>query len=429
MESQTYEPTPKTADLALPSGQTSLYRRCLSFHNKANVVWNRRRLFTHGLSLIFVIAIAISLSIPSRYSATAIIMPPDASSTSLLGILLGGEADDGSKGAAGAFGGLLGLQTVGQLYVRAAQSQSAEDRIIHRFDLMKVYHDHYIEECRNDLERHVDISEDKKSGTISIEVTDKSPRRASEMANAYVEELDHLMIQVNSNAAHQEREATERRVADAKRDLDAAVKELATFASENATFEPDDQAKAAVEISANIEGQLIVAEAQLRSLEQLYTINNQRVQAAQAQVRELQKQLASANNGGVDGESRQRDLPSVRKVPLLGVPYLDLERRAKIREAVYKALTQEYELARVRENSQVSSVHVLDPAVVPTRKSFPPRALVAVGLIFVSVSLWIGWILAMDWWETTDHQNPWKLLLEPYVSRLSLRSQKPPLAD
>ena len=207
------------------------------------------------------------------------------------------------------------------------------------------------------------------------------------------------------------------------------VKELATFASENATFEPDDQAKAAVEISANIEGQLIVAEAQLRSLEQLYTINNQRVQAAQAQVRELQKQLASANNGGVDGESRQRDLPSVRKVPLLGVPYLDLERRAKIREAVYKALTQEYELARVRENSQVSSVHVLDPAVVPTRKSFPPRALVAVGLIFVSVSLWIGWILAMDWWETTDHQNPWKLLLEPYVSRLSLRSQKPPLAD
>src|SRR6202011_3321666 len=68
--------------------------------------------------------------------------------------------------------------------------------------------------------------------------------------------------------------------------------------------------------------------------------------------------------------------PSIRRLPLLGVTYADLYRRTKIQEAVYEALTQQYELAKVQEVRETPSVKVLDAAAVRQRKSFPPRRLV-----------------------------------------------------
>jgi hypothetical protein len=65
------------------------------------------------------------------------------------------------------------------------------------------------------------------------------------------------------------------------------------------------------------------------------------------------------------------------------VTYADLYRRTKIQEAVYEALTQQYELAKVQEVRETPSVKVLDAAAVPERKSFPPRTLI----VYLCVSL------------------------------------------
>jgi len=231
------------------------------------------------------------------------------------------------------------------------------------------------------------------------------------------------MQEINTASARQEREVTGKRVEVAQQDLELATKKLAEFASKNTTLEPDDQAKAAVEISAAIQGQLIVAQSDLKSLEKLYTPNNQRVYSARAAVAELKKQLDRANSAGLHGDATEGDLPSVRKLPLLGVQYLDLYRDAKVREEVLKVLTQEYELARIRENHQVSTVSVMDTAVVPTKKSFPPRSVFVLGLVFLSFCAFAGWTLLVDWWETADELHRWKVLLSPVLT--GMRSAPP----
>jgi len=58
------------------------------------------------------------------------------------------------------------------------------------------------------------------------------------------------------------------------------------------------------------------------------------------------------------------------------VTYADLYRQTKIEETVYELLTQQYELAKVQEAKEIPAVKVLDAAVVPTKKSFPPRLLI-----------------------------------------------------
>ena len=54
--------------------------------------------------------------------------------------------------------------------------------------------------------------------------------------------------------------------------------------------------------------------------------------------------------------------------------YADLYRQTKIQETVYELLTQQYELAKVEEAKEIPTVKVLDAAIVPTKKTFPPRS-------------------------------------------------------
>jgi hypothetical protein len=138
-----------------------------------------------------------------------------------------------------------------------------------------------------------------------------------------------------------------------------------------------------------------------------------RVRALRARVTELRVQLGKM--GGESGTSAAPSsptdaslYPAIRQLPLLGVTYADLYRQTKIQETVYELLTQQYELAKVQEAKEVPSVKVLDAAVVPTKKSFPPRGLLTVvGTAFALLAV-CGWILARQAWREIDPQDPRK---------------------
>jgi hypothetical protein len=100
--------------------------------------------------------------------------------------------------------------------------------------------------------------------------------------------------------------------------------------------------------------------------------------------------------------------PAIRQLPLLGVTYADLYRQTKIQETVYELLTQQYELAKVQEAKEVPSVKVLDAAVVPTKKSFPPRGLLTVAGAGFAFFAMCAWILIRQTWREIDPQDPGK---------------------
>jgi len=70
------------------------------------------------------------------------------------------------------------------------------------------------------------------------------------------------------------------------------------FASKNTAIDIPAQGKAMVEAAANLQGQLIAAESELRGLEAIYTEQNVRVKALRARVSELRAQL-----GKIGGEA------------------------------------------------------------------------------------------------------------------------------
>jgi len=104
--------------------------------------------------------------------------------------------------------------------------------------------------------------------------------------------------------------------------------------------------------------------------------------------------------------------PSIRRLPLLGVTYADLYRRAKVEETVLETLTQEYEMAKVQEAKEIPTVKVLDPPNLPDKKSFPPRTLIVLLGTVLAFSLGVIWVFGNALWEETDSADPGKVFAQ-----------------
>lgn len=373
--------------------------------------WEHRRILLRAGLYAALASVVIALLIPVRYQAATRLMPPDSQSNSSLGLLAAMSARGGSGAALGGIAGdLLGIKSSGALFIGLLGSDTVQDRVIEKFHLTTVYGSPKIEDARGILGARTYVSEDRKSGIITIVVWDHDPKLAAAMADAYVTELDRLVAQLSTSSARRERVFLEERLKQVKTELDTAANNFSAFASKNTAIDIPAQGRAMVEAAATLQGELIASQAELSSLQQIYADGNVRVRAAEARVRELQKKLNEVGGSGTQEElMNDKSLyPSIRRLPLLGVTYADLFRQTKIQETVFELLTQQYELAKVQEAKEIPSVKVLDPAIVPTKKSFPPRSIIVmIGTLLGVVGTMI-WIAAKVRWENVAMDDPRK---------------------
>src|SRR6266699_127693 len=381
--------------------------------------WGRRQFFFRAGAVGLLVSTLVAFLIPKSYTSTAQLMPPDPQSTLGMAMMAAMAAKAGG-GLAGVAGDLLGLKSSGALFIGVLRSETSQDRLVQQFDLGKVYGTRLVTDARKKLDENTSISEDRKSGIISISVTDHSPQRAAALASAYVDQLNTLVSELSTSSAHREREFLEERLKVAKRDLDDASNQLAQFSSKNNTLDIQQEGKAMLDAAGTIAGEMITAQSQLEGLRQIYTDNNSRVRSLNARVAELRKQLEKL--GGTQGNSATGasapgdqtgdpsaaraggglPYPTIKSLPLLGAKYADYYRRAKIQETVYELLTEQYELAKVQEAKETPSVKVLDPATIPERKSFPPRLLIMFLGTFLAAAISVVWVLGSSQWQQAD---------------------------
>ena len=377
----------------------------------ASLFLSRRLTLAKAAAIGLALATLLAFSIPKQYESTVQVMPPDPqTSSSTLALLMGSPA--AAAGFNGLASSLLMPRSPGSVFVGILQSRSVSDDIINHFDLRSVYHQKRYYETRKRLARWSEISEDKKTGIITLTVTDTDPVRARDIAAMYVQELDKLVAQLSTSSARRERAFLEQRLQSVKQDLDVSTKELADFSSKNGAIDIQAQGKAMLEAGARAQGELIASESELRGLQEIYAPTSVKVQAAQARIAELKRQLQKmSGSADVDQNSSADDIyPPLRKLPQLGIRYYDLLRRAKTQEAVFEALTKQYEIARVQEAREIPTVKVLDQADVPEKKSFPPRLVIMVLGMLVGICAACGWIVFQRWWTISEGLDPKRAL-------------------
>jgi capsule polysaccharide export protein KpsE/RkpR len=354
-------------------------------------------------------------------------MPPDQAGggiTSILAALTKGSGELASLG-----GELFGLKSSGEMFVGMLRSNTIENAVINKFDLRKIYRARTLQSARDDLEDRTEISADRKSGIITIKVSDGSASRAAEMNREYVNQLNRLVTSLDTSSAHRERVFLEGRLNEVQQDLETAEKDFSAFASKNTALDVKEQGRAMIGAAAELEGQLIAAETTLEGLRQMYTASNVRVRSVQARIDEYRRQLqkmggkvpSSADStfpqGGA-GDSGQADYPTIRELPILGVTWADLYRRTRVEEVVFETLTKQYEMAKVEEARETPSVKVLDAAEVPEKKSFPPRLLfILLGTLFAFCFASV-WVLVSTRWQEVDAEDPGKRLARDVIQTM-----------
>jgi capsule polysaccharide export protein KpsE/RkpR len=384
----------------------------------ATLFWDNRRLFIYVVAAVFLLSIVTAVSLPKQYESGARLMPPEQSNNgaAMLAALVGkGTGTGGGASLAGLAGSLLGVKNNGALFVALLRSGTVRGHLIDRFNLQHVYHKRYRSDTAKRLGRETTIVEDTKSGVITIVVTDRSPYRARDLAQGYLDELNNLVAKVNTSSAHREREFIELRLKTVQRELQSAQLELSEFSSANATLDVKEQTKAMVDAGAKLQGQLIVAESELGSLQQIYGSGNVRVRAANARVAVLQHELelesGESGSGVGDGNSdASHPYPSLRKLPQLGVRWANLYRSVRIHETVFDLLSEEYETARIEEVKSVPTVSVIDTPEVPERKSAPHRILIVLLSTILSIVLTGIFLVLRRSWLVLDIDDARRIL-------------------
>jgi capsule polysaccharide export protein KpsE/RkpR len=391
---------------------------------RASLLWRHRRLLARVTAVALVVSFAIAFLIPKQYKATASIMPPDQQNSGALMLAALARGGGGGLGSLGTLASsLLGGHTTTALFVNLLESGTVRGHLIDRFHLQQVYHSRYRFTAAKHLARLTKITDDKKSGVITIEVEDTDPVRARDMAQAYLDELSNLVNKTSTSSARQERIFIEHRLHEVENNLEHAQLELSEFSSKNTTVDIKEQTRAMVDAGARVQGELLVQQAGLQSLRQIYGDGNVRVKETEARIAALQKDMQQmtgssaplvAAGPGLDGADPSGDkgelYPPLRQLPRLAVPYADLYRTVKVQEVIFELLTQQYEMARLEEAKDIPAISVIDAPGIPEKKSFPPRLILMAVLTFLSFSVAASLILFREVWSRVSPDDPRKAL-------------------
>jgi capsule polysaccharide export protein KpsE/RkpR len=406
---------------------------------KWRLLWENRTILRRWALIGLVASTIIAFLIPVRYTTTTRLMPPDQASQGIASVLAalgkGGASDLGSIGTE-----LLGVKTSGDLFVGVLKSETVQNALVNKFDLRKVYSTKRWEDARKTLGDRTDITMDRKSGIITIKVSDHSGERAAAMGREYVEQLNRLVISLDTSSAHRERVFLEERLKEVQQDLETAEKNFGQFASRNTALDVKEQGRAMIGAAGALEGELIAAETELEGLRQIYTNNNVRVRSLEARISEYKRQLqkmggqpgeASGEASENSGDSSQNSdvVPPIRQLPILGVAWADLYRKTKVEETVFEILTKQYEMARVEEVRAVPNIKVLDVAAIPERKSFPPRLLLMIGGTLLACALGAFWIIKSTDWEKVAANDPRKVLVNDIITTFKAKLRRGKIPD
>ena len=383
---------------------------------RMELLWLSRRTLLRACLAGVVLACLLALLLPSKYQSTARVLPWEASPASRL--MAGGAALPSLEPMAE----LMGSRTPGALFAAIVRSDTVEDALIDRFDLRAVYHLRGYERARERLAGCTVITEDKKSGIVTLSVTDHGQTRAPALANAYVEESDKILQSLNISAAHREREFLEKRIAVVRQGLADDEERLARFSSRNSALDLKEQGKSAFEVAARVQSEWIATQAELEGVRQMYGPEHPQVRSLEAKAAALRASLdrmgsSPAGAGGLD-------YLSLARLPEVGASYADLSREVQLQEQVYGALVKQYESAKVEEAKQTPQLRVIDAAKPPERRASPRLFMLFVLCTAGGLVAGVFQVLGAAAWGEADAGSGWKRL----AMRIAADLRRPPAA-
>jgi uncharacterized protein involved in exopolysaccharide biosynthesis len=344
----------------------------------------RKRAWLVGtLCVVSVLAsLGYSLQLPKMYESAATIVAPSEGARGGLGIASALAA----SGVMQSVGGLSMLSFTPQrdILLGILKSRTMATQVVQHFKLQEFYEAKLESDAVRQLQAatHISLS---KEGIITVRVEAIEPQLAADIANFYVDSLDRMVTRLEITEASRQRAFISERIAQTERELRQAEEALRQFQESHRAIALQEQARGAVEVTAQLRGEIMASEVQLEVMRNFATDANPEVVKLKRRIEEMKRHLGQLQyghgwtlppenhspGGARAAESRREIHVPFAQIPELGLELARLTREVKVQETVYTLLTQQVEQAKIAEARDMPVVRALDVAIPADRKSKP----------------------------------------------------------
>jgi tyrosine-protein kinase Etk/Wzc len=333
----------------------------ISLLDLLQVIVDNLRLLVLGPLVCGLAALGISFAIPPTFTAKTQFLPPQQQQSSAASMLASLGALGGLAGAA------TGLKSPADQYIAFMKSVSVQDALIERFKLVEKYEAKLKTDARMALTGSVRVASGK-DGLISVEVDDKDPKFAADLANAHVEELRNLLSRLAVTEAQQRRMFFEKQLQITKENFTKANLALKTSGINSSVLKSSPAS--AVEAVARLKAGISVQEVKIGTMRNYLTESSPDFKQAISELASLKSQLAIA----------EKDEPASKDTN----DYVARYREFKYQETMFELFAKQFELAKLDESREGAVIQVLDIAEPPERKAKPNKAIIVIIVTLVS---------------------------------------------
>jgi uncharacterized protein involved in exopolysaccharide biosynthesis len=326
-----------------------------------SVLLRWKRFIIINFIAVFIIATVVSFILPKWYKSTASLLPPkqpdifnslSASSSILKGL-----------GGLGKLSG-LGQKSSAYNYFAILHSRTTMENVIRKFNLMNVYDisDSSMEKTIKELDGNVAF-EEQTDDNITIEVYDKDPIRAANMANYFVDVLNEVSTRLGTQEVRSNREFIESRVNETQDSLRRTEEALREYQEHSGMIITPDQTTSA-DAMASLYASKAKMEVEVAIMEHNVIADNPTLVQKKLELLELNKKIST--------------------IPQIGLKSFRLYRDVAIQQKILEFLIPIYEQARIEEQKDIPVLLLLDKAVPAEKKSKPQRVLIIVLASFLA---------------------------------------------
>ena len=323
-----------------------------------SAVAGRKVAYTVFVLTVAVLAAGVSLLLPVWFRAESTLLPP-AASTDTFGTLTGLI----QSSALGSLG-LVTTSSTSDVFVEILKSRTLHEAAIRQFHLDQVYKRKGMDRTLAEFRHHVSV-EAGRSGVVQLSFEDRDPRRAADVANYLLLELDRFNREVYGTSAKRTRQFLESRLAESQKRLAEAQGDLSTYERQNKVIAVPDRSN--VEGAASLMAEKMNLQIRRSYVSEYSDPNSPALHQIDAQLAALEREIG--------------------QLPSLKVEGARLSLAVEMQSRLYTLLSSQYEEARIQEARDAPTVTVLDTARPPEIRQRPKRGLIVAVSVIVALGL------------------------------------------
>lgn len=274
-----------------------------------------------------------------------------------------------------------------ELYNTIIYSRSMLEEVINKFDLIKIYkldssNVDYKEIALKKLKSNIDAKE-TNDNAYEIKVRANTPNNAAAIANYLVDLLNKKIIDLKVNKSRENRIFLEQRLNDIRITLKKAEDSLRRYQEYSNLFDAKEQIKGIIGAYSALETSLITKQIEESILERILSKDSPQLNEVKIQVSEYKRKIDDIR---ANGQPNSLLFP-FKSLPDKSLKYLRLYRDVEINSTLLEFILPLYEQSKFDEQKDIPVVQIIDYAIPPAKKSYPPRVIftliITMGFLFM----------------------------------------------